>query len=213
MKRASSSLDASVMPGPRSFAARSLPSELHVPVAGREARHGADRPHHAGWRRRYPVRKAWDFPRSICLTERSRIAWMTWKQSLRDPSGRSYWIDGTDAPPKAKQDRELRKAFPNADADVLAYAWERGIIRSRAPSLPGIEEKRDVGSTTTSGMALEDPRAGRRFANHRRRSICRSGSGRGRSTGRVKRISGFARAPIVEKYAKGHVATEHAWTR
>lgn len=103
--------------------------------------------------------KAWGFPEVNLLTERSRIAWMTWKQSMRDPNGRSYWTDGTDAPPKANKFAELRKAFPHADADMLAYAWQRAIhpITGTINCL-ALNEKGDMsGTTTTSGMAWKIP--------------------------------------------------------
>ena len=103
--------------------------------------------------------KAWGFPEINLLTERSRIAWMTWKQSLRDPSGHSYWIDGTDAPPKANKIAELKKAFPHADDDMLAYAWQRAIhpITGTINCLALNEKGEMSGTTTTSGMAWKIP--------------------------------------------------------
>ena len=103
--------------------------------------------------------KAWGFPEVNLLTERSRIAWMTWKQSLRDANGRSYWIDGTDAPPKANKIAELRKAFPHANDDMLAYAWERAIhpITGTINCLALNEKGEMSGTTTTSGMAWKIP--------------------------------------------------------
>ncbi|HEY3740017.1 MAG TPA: N(4)-(beta-N-acetylglucosaminyl)-L-asparaginase [Bryobacteraceae bacterium] len=103
--------------------------------------------------------KDWGFPEVNLLTERSRIAWMVWKQSLRDPRGHSYWTDGTDAPPHANKIAELRKAFPGADEDLLAYAWERAIhpITGTINCL-GLNEKGEMsGVTTTSGMAWKIP--------------------------------------------------------
>ncbi len=103
--------------------------------------------------------KAWGFPEVNLLTERSRIAWMVWKQSLRDPNGRSYWIDGTDAPPKANKIAELRKAFPGADEDLLAYAWQRAVhpITGTINCLALNAKGEMSGTTTTSGMAWKIP--------------------------------------------------------
>ena len=103
--------------------------------------------------------KAWGFPEINLLTERSRIAWMTWKQSLRDANGRSYWIDGTDAPPKANKFAELKKAFPNASDDLLAYAWERAVhpITGTINCLALNDKGEMSGTTTTSGMAWKIP--------------------------------------------------------
>src|SRR5438093_4220115 len=39
------------------------------------------------------------FPSENLLTEKSRLAWMVWKQSLRDKNGHSNWGPGLDAPP------------------------------------------------------------------------------------------------------------------
>jgi N4-(beta-N-acetylglucosaminyl)-L-asparaginase len=103
--------------------------------------------------------KAWGFPEVNLLTDRSRIAWMVWKQSLRDPNGRSYWIDGTDAPPKANKVAELLKSFPHAGLDTLAYAWDRAIhpITGTINCLSLNSKGEMSGVTTTSGMAWKIP--------------------------------------------------------
>jgi N4-(beta-N-acetylglucosaminyl)-L-asparaginase len=102
--------------------------------------------------------KAYGFPEEDLLTEKSRLAWLVWKQSLRDPSGQNNWTDGLDAPPSKQPGTPaswLRRAFPNADAGVLDWAWEvavrppKGTINCLALNRKGEMS----GVTTTSGLA------------------------------------------------------------
>ena len=60
--------------------------------------------------------KAMGFREENLLTEKARLAWLTWKRSMKDPKGHSNWSDGLHAPPKAKAD--LRRLFPDADAEI-----------------------------------------------------------------------------------------------
>jgi len=53
------------------------------------------------------------YPEEDLLTEKSRLAWMTWKASLRDPEGHSNWGPGLDAP-KPKTMARLKEMFPQA---------------------------------------------------------------------------------------------------
>ena len=102
--------------------------------------------------------KAWGYPKEDLLTEKSRLAWMVWKQSLRDASGHNNWTDGLDAPPK-KPTSQLRKMFPNATDETLAWAWEvainppKGTINCLALNTKGEMS----GTTTTSGLAWKIP--------------------------------------------------------
>jgi N4-(beta-N-acetylglucosaminyl)-L-asparaginase len=92
------------------------------------------------------------------LTEKSRIAWMVWKQSLRDAGGHNNWGEGLDAPPK-KAVGQLQKMFPHADEATLAWAWEvalhppKGTINCLALNAKGEMS----GVTTTSGLAWKIP--------------------------------------------------------
>src|SRR5260370_5472718 len=63
--------------------------------------------------------KAYGFEEQNLLTDKSRIAWLVWKKSLRDASGHNNWGDGLDAPPK-----KLKASFPDVDEKTLAWAWE-----------------------------------------------------------------------------------------
>src|SRR5215831_16205515 len=71
--------------------------------------------------------KAMGFVEENLLTEKSRLAWLTWKQSLRDPGGHGNWGEGLDAPPKAKKGAALRHLFPSADENTLAWAQEMAV--------------------------------------------------------------------------------------
>ncbi len=101
--------------------------------------------------------KAWGFKEEDLLTEKSRLAWMVWKQSLRDKEGKSNWT-GAGTPPRAAVER-YRRIFPEADADTLAWALEvaerpiTGTINCLALNTKGEMS----GVTTTSGLAWKIP--------------------------------------------------------
>ncbi len=97
--------------------------------------------------------KAWGIPEENLLTEKSRLAWMVWKQSQRDASGHNNWTDGMDAP------SALLRPFPNADPQQLAWAWE---VARRPPTgtinCLALNRKGEMsGCTTTSGLAWKIP--------------------------------------------------------
>lgn len=102
--------------------------------------------------------KAWGYPKVDMLTEKARLAWMVWKQSLRDASGHNNWTDGLDAPPKKTQ-AALKEMFPHATDETLAWAWEvavhppKGTINCLALNTKGEMS----GVTTTSGLAWKIP--------------------------------------------------------
>ncbi len=93
-------------------------------------------------------------PEEDLLTEKSRLAWLTWKMSLRDPEGHSNWGPGLDAP-KPKTMSRLKEMFPQADEAMLVWAWEMaghptfGTINCLSRNAKGEMS----GVTTTSGLA------------------------------------------------------------
>lgn len=98
--------------------------------------------------------KAFGFQEENLLTEKSRLAWLVWKQSLRDRSGHNNWTDGLDAPP-GKPSARLREMFPHLDEATLAWAWQvvidppTGTINCLA-----LNERGEMsGVTSTSGLA------------------------------------------------------------
>ena len=96
------------------------------------------------------------------LTEQSRLSWLVWKKSLKDPQGHNNWGPGLDAPPAARKAADLRRLkeqFPQANDAMLAKAWDHatnpphGTINCLA-----LNEKGEMsGVTTTSGLAWKIP--------------------------------------------------------
>src|SRR5262249_53410039 len=103
--------------------------------------------------------RAMGFKEEDLLTEESRVAWVAWKKSLKDPAGHSNWGPGLDAPPPAKKKaevlRELRQMFPQAGEEVLAEAWEYAIHPPHGTiNCIALNDKGEMSAvTTTSGMA------------------------------------------------------------
>ena len=90
------------------------------------------------------------------MTEKSRLAWLVWKQTLRDRDGHSNWGPGLDAPPKssARVD-QLKKVFPRADEETLAWALEMALHPTTGTiNCLALNTKGEMsGVTTTSGLA------------------------------------------------------------
>jgi N4-(beta-N-acetylglucosaminyl)-L-asparaginase len=104
--------------------------------------------------------KAMGFPEENLLTEKSRLAWLVWKQSLRDPRGNNNWTDGLDAPPKKTGPSAwLREQFPHADEKMLAWAQEMALYPPTGTiNCLGLNSKGEMsGVTTTSGLAWKIP--------------------------------------------------------
>jgi N4-(beta-N-acetylglucosaminyl)-L-asparaginase len=98
--------------------------------------------------------KVYGFQEEDLMTDRSRLAWRTWKREMRDRNGHTNWESITDAPPK-KKIAELRKAFPGVDEETLAWAYQ---VASHPPhgtiNCIALNEKGEMSAvTTTSGMA------------------------------------------------------------
>jgi N4-(beta-N-acetylglucosaminyl)-L-asparaginase len=99
--------------------------------------------------------KAFGFPEENLLTEKSRLAWLVWKQSLRDGTGHNNWTDGLDAPAKAaKPSARLREMFPHADEETLAWAAEMAAHPTTGTiNCLSLNTKGEMsGVTTTSGL-------------------------------------------------------------
>src|SRR5712691_7295742 len=101
------------------------------------------------------------FKEQNLLTEKSRLAWLVWKQSLRDKDGHNNWGVGLDAPPAkpGPPAAELKRMFPHADDATLAWAMDvarhplTGTINCLALNAKGEMS----GVTTTSGLAWKIP--------------------------------------------------------
>jgi N4-(beta-N-acetylglucosaminyl)-L-asparaginase len=99
------------------------------------------------------------FKEEELLTEKSRLAWVAWKQSLRDKNDRNNWGEGLAAPAAPKKGADLRRIFPRATDEEIQWAWHvaqyppTGTINCLA-----LNEKGEMsGVTTTSGLAWKIP--------------------------------------------------------
>ncbi len=89
------------------------------------------------------------------INEDARLAWLVWKQSLKDKSGHSNWGPGLDTPPNYKPTASLKNMFPQASEEKLAWAVEMALhpIKGTINCLALNEKGEMSGVTTTSGLA------------------------------------------------------------
>jgi N4-(beta-N-acetylglucosaminyl)-L-asparaginase len=100
--------------------------------------------------------QAYGYQKEDLITEKSRTAWLVWKESLRAPNAFNNWVPleqnlTADIGPL----KRLRQAFPQVDDATLAWAWQMathptyGTINCLA-----LNDKGEMsGVTTTSGLA------------------------------------------------------------
>ncbi|MEN6603444.1 MAG: N(4)-(beta-N-acetylglucosaminyl)-L-asparaginase [Bryobacteraceae bacterium] len=103
--------------------------------------------------------RAHGFKEENLLTEKARLAWMVWKQSLRDASGHNNWAPGLWAPSAAA----LKSRFPQVDEATLAWAWQVAVHPPTGTiNCLSLNAKGEMsGVTTTRGLAWKIPgRAG-----------------------------------------------------
>ena len=102
---------------------------------------------------------AMGYPQENLLTEKARLAWLVWKQSLRDAKGHNNWGEGLDAPPKSKKAAALRQLFPHADEATLAWAWEMAVHPTTGTiNCLTLNARGEMsGVTTTSGLSWKIP--------------------------------------------------------
>jgi N4-(beta-N-acetylglucosaminyl)-L-asparaginase len=101
--------------------------------------------------------EAYGYRKEDLLTEKSRTAWLVWKESLRSPKEFNNWVsmDQNLSAETRLPLNELKKAFPNTDEQTLTWAWQvalhppYGTINCLA-----LNDKGEMsGVTTTSGLA------------------------------------------------------------
>jgi N4-(beta-N-acetylglucosaminyl)-L-asparaginase len=103
--------------------------------------------------------RAWGFQEMNLLTERARMAWIAWKQSLRDAEGNNNWTDGLDSPAALQAAERLRQQFPHASDELIAWALD---VAANPPTgtinCLALNSKGEIsGVTTTSGLAWKIP--------------------------------------------------------
>ena len=152
-------LDASVMHGP-SRRAGSVASVRNIKYPSRVAKLVMEQTDHIMLVGEGALRfaKAYGMREENLLTEKSRLAWLTWKQSQRDAGGHNNWTDGLDAPPKAAA-AALRAVFPDVTDEMLAYAWDRAVhpVTGTINCLALNAKGEMSGVTTTSGLSWKIP--------------------------------------------------------
>lgn len=90
------------------------------------------------------------------LTDKSRTAWLVWKESLRSPEAINNWLPmNQNLTADSTRMRRLKELFPDKDEATLAWAWQ---VAVRPPwgtiNCLALNEKGEMsGVTTTSGLA------------------------------------------------------------
>lgn len=105
--------------------------------------------------------EVYGYKREDLLTEKSKLAYLVWKESLRAPNAFNNWVSmeqnltGEPAAPM----KQLRSRFPKADDATLAWAWEMAIHPTYGTiNCMALNEKGEMsGVTTTSGLAWKIP--------------------------------------------------------
>jgi N4-(beta-N-acetylglucosaminyl)-L-asparaginase len=95
------------------------------------------------------------------MTEKSRTAWLVWKESLRSPGAFNNWTSmdqnlRAEAPPPLKW---LKESFPETDEGTLVWAWQMAKHPTYGTiNCLGLNAQGDMsGVTTTSGLAWKIP--------------------------------------------------------
>src|SRR6478672_7850410 len=103
--------------------------------------------------------KDYGYKEEDLLTERSRMAFLAWKREMRDSKGHTNWESGVSGPPKAEKRAELKRLFPDASDELIAWAFQ---VAVRPPTgtinCIALNEKGEMSATTTtSGLAWKIP--------------------------------------------------------
>jgi N4-(beta-N-acetylglucosaminyl)-L-asparaginase len=101
--------------------------------------------------------EAYGYQKEDLLTEKSRTAWLVWKESLRSPKAFNNWIsmDQNLSADMTTPLKQLKLAFPAVDDQTLAWAWEMAVHPTYGTiNCLALNEKGELsGVTTTSGLA------------------------------------------------------------
>lgn len=93
------------------------------------------------------------------MTDKSRTAWLVWKESLRTPNGFNNWTSMDQNLRAAAPLDQLKERFPQVDEETLAWAWKMANHPTYGTiNCMGLNEKGEIsGVTTTSGLAWKVP--------------------------------------------------------
>jgi N4-(beta-N-acetylglucosaminyl)-L-asparaginase len=95
------------------------------------------------------------------MTEKSRTAWLVWKETLRTPGGFNNWVSmDQNLRAEARPPLDLLKQrFPLVDDETLAWAWRMANHPTYGTiNCLGLNEKGEIsGVTTTAGLAWKIP--------------------------------------------------------
>lgn len=101
------------------------------------------------------------YKREDLMTEKSRTAWLVWKESLRSPGAFNNWTSmdqnlKAEATPPLKW---LKEAFPETDEGTLVWAWQMAKHPTYGTiNCLGLNAQGEMsGVTTTSGLAWKIP--------------------------------------------------------
>jgi N4-(beta-N-acetylglucosaminyl)-L-asparaginase len=105
--------------------------------------------------------QAHGYQKEDLMTEKSRTAWLVWKESLRSPGAFNNWtpmdrnLKAEAAPPL----KWLKESFPRVDEGTLAWAWEMANHPTYGTiNCLGLNAQGEIsGVTTTSGLAWKIP--------------------------------------------------------
>ena len=104
--------------------------------------------------------KHYGYKEEDLLTDKSRLAWLVWKQSLRSPNAFNNWVSmDQNLSAENVPMKRLKETFPGVDEDTLAWAWDKAIHPTYGTiNCLSLNEKGEMsGVTTTSGLAWKIP--------------------------------------------------------
>ena len=104
--------------------------------------------------------KDYGYKEEDLLTDKSRLAWLVWKQSLRSPNAFNNWVSmDQNLSAENVPMKRLKETFPGVDEDTLAWAWDKAIHPTYGTiNCLSLNEKGEMsGVTTTSGLAWKIP--------------------------------------------------------
>lgn len=104
--------------------------------------------------------KAYGYQEEDLLTDKSRLAWLVWKQSLRNPNAFNNWVSmDQNLTAESTAFERVKAMFPDIDAKTLEWAWDKALHPTYGTiNCLVLNDKGEMsGVTTTSGLAWKIP--------------------------------------------------------